>query len=114
MSGVTDEAIIRFCSRSRPEAVFSLVEGGKTVGIAEVHLNGDNRPEMALSIELSHRGKGFGKKLMMRVLEYISGKGYDTLMLHYFSQNTAISHMCHALGAETRRDGSEVTSIIHL
>lgn len=58
----------------------------------------ENVPELAISIEKSHRGKGLGSKLMISLIEKVKDTNYKSLMLSVDPENTNAVELYKKLG----------------
>ena len=66
----------------------------------------DSVPEFAISIYPEYRGKGIGKKLMSKMLEYLKSKGYPQASLAVQKDNYAIK-MYRQMGFEIKAENEQ-------
>lgn len=95
--GFTKSTLLRRLS-DNSVFVFKLTLGRKFLGFIDVDLSKDVPLISAISVVGSHRGKGFGKKLLSFALSFVSSRGYGVVRLLVRSDNFVAKSLYSSLG----------------
>ena len=85
------------------------------VGMAHLALDHDQRfAELGLSVEPTHRGKGYGLALLNRAKLSAVNLGYTTLFMYCLSENQIMIHLAKKAGLKLVTEQGEVDAHLKL
>ena len=82
------------------EIFFALIEGA-VVGTVALISSGDSGYELAkMAVSPEHQGKGIGRALLAKCIEYTKSRGKAELVLESNTKQVAAVHLYHSFGFE--------------
>ncbi len=89
------------------EMAFVLLQGAEIIGVARIAADPDNeRAEFAVVVRSDLKGRGLGRLLMDRIVEYARCRGIGELFGHVLPENTIMLSLCRDLGCALSQDAS--------
>jgi len=70
--------------------------------------------EFGVSVAKAARGRGYGDRLFDHAALHARNRGFDSLLVHALTENTAMLRICRNAGARIERDGPESQAWIRL
>jgi len=87
------------CQSLNSELIF-LTEGGHQVGSLVIIYNENTASIFSVEVLNKHRGKGYGKKLVVEAINRAKSKGSLSLELNTETDNTVANNLYKSLGFE--------------
>lgn len=112
----SDDFVARYAETSF--ALDTLIHGvfvaGKLVGVGELRSLGRSRTdaEAAFSVEADWQGRGFGSRLMERVLLAARNRRIEKLYMTCIASNRQMQRLARNAGAELEYEGGDVVGIV--
>ncbi len=110
--GMSDEFLVRYAENCFGEGdlIYGAFIDGKLVGAAELRSNQSIwneqapfgrhiRAEAALSVDESHRRRGFGEKLFKRILRAATNHGVETIEIVCLPENVGMQNLARKFSA---------------
>jgi acetyltransferase len=83
------------------EMALVLLDGEDIIGISRLLADPDNtRAEIAVLVRGDLKGRGFGRLLLRRLVEYARGRGISVLAGEFPADNISMVSLCEELGFE--------------
>ncbi|WP_165498135.1 GNAT family N-acetyltransferase [Siculibacillus lacustris] len=112
----SDAFVARYAetSFSTDTAIHGLFVGEAIVGCGELRLGGSDSAaaEAAFSVESDWQGRGFGTRLMARVLLTARNRRIRRLYMNCLASNRQMQHLARRNGAELEWDGGDVVGLL--
>jgi ribosomal protein S18 acetylase RimI-like enzyme len=89
------------CQSLNSELIY-LTEGGNQVGSLVLIYNENTASIFSVEVLNKHRGKGYGKKLVVEAISRAKSKGSYVLELNTETDNTVANNLYQSLGFELR------------
>lgn len=89
------------CQSLNSELIY-LTEGGNQVGSLVLIYNENTASIFSVEVLNKHRGKGYGKKLVVEAINRAKSKGSYVLELNTETDNTVANNLYQSLGFELR------------
>jgi len=70
--------------------------------------------ELALSVDATHRGKGYGTALLQQAILHATNLGYRELFIHFLTENAVVMHLARKAGLSVVINGSEAIGCLAL
>jgi GNAT superfamily N-acetyltransferase len=87
----------------------------KLIGMAHVALDAAAQiAELALSVDATHRGKGYGTALFRHAISHATNLGCRELFIHFLTENAVVMHLARRAGLTVVVHGSEASGRLAL
>ncbi len=86
-------------------AIHEAPQGKKTVGVVRTVCDPDNvAAEFAIVVSSQLKGRGLGRALLSKMIEYCRGRGTQCMIGEVLCENERMLHLAESLGFELRRE----------
>ena len=112
----SDEFVSRYAENSfaLDTLIHGVFVGDRLVGVGELRSLGRSRAdaEAAFSVESDWQGRGFGSKLMERVLLAARNRRIERLYMNCLASNGQMQRLARHAGAELEFEGGDVVGLV--
>lgn len=112
----SDEFVARYAETSfaLDTLIHGVFVGGDLVGVGELRSLGRSRTEAeaAFSVETDWQGRGFGQRLMDRVLLAARNRRIERLYMNCLASNGQMQRLARRAGADLEYEGGDVVGLV--